>query len=58
VHWVATNDESARTEGDIVECVHAWSERKQQFTPRHIDIALNVLADQGWIDAERLAEHA
>lgn len=57
VHWVATNDESARTEGDVVQRVHAWNERKQQFTPRHIGIALNVLADQGWIAPER-AEHA
>lgn len=58
VHWVATNDESARTEGDVVARVHAWNERKKQFTSRHIGIALNVLADQGWIDAERMAEHA
>lgn len=58
VHWVATNDESTRTEGDVVACVHAWNERKKQFTSRHIGIALNVLADQGWIDAERMAEHA
>ncbi len=58
VHWVVTNDESASTEGDVVARVHAWNERKQQFTPRHIGIALNVLSDQGWIDAERVVEHA
>lgn len=58
VHWVASNDESAKTEGDVVARVHAWNERKKQFTLRHIGIALNVLADQGWIDAERMAEHA
>jgi O-acetyl-ADP-ribose deacetylase (regulator of RNase III) len=58
VHWVASNDESATTEGDVVARVHAWNERKKQFTLRHIGIALNVLADQGWIDAERMAEHA
>jgi O-acetyl-ADP-ribose deacetylase (regulator of RNase III) len=58
VHWVASNDESAKTEGDVVARVHAWNERKKQFTSRHIGIALNVLAYQGWIDAERMAEHA
>ena len=58
VHWLATNDESARTAGDVVARVHAWNARKQQFTPRHIGIALNVLADQGWIAPQRVAEHA
>ena len=58
VHWVATHDEGASTAGDVVERVHAWNVRKKQFTPRHIGIALNVLADQGWIGCGRAAEHA
>lgn len=58
VHRVATNDESATAEGDVIARVHAWNERKKQFTSRHIGIALNVLANKGWIDTNRMVEHA
>jgi hypothetical protein len=39
-----------RTPQDVVARTHAWNPRKQQFTPRQIDIALDVLARKGWIE--------
>ena len=58
VHWVATNDEGVKTQGSVVQRVHAWNERKQKFTPRHIGIALGVLAEQNWISAAPMVEYA
>jgi O-acetyl-ADP-ribose deacetylase (regulator of RNase III) len=53
VHWVATRG-SKRTELDIQAAVYAWGDRKRQFTPRQIGLALQVLSEQGWIPANRL----
>jgi O-acetyl-ADP-ribose deacetylase (regulator of RNase III) len=50
VHWVATQ-EGANTVEDAVSRVHAWNERKRQFTPRQIRIALEVLTRKGWLQA-------
>lgn len=47
VHWVVTREQSA-TLDEVVERVHAWNPRKQQFTRRQIEIAVRVLLDQGW----------
>ncbi len=49
VHWVTQNGPSALD--DVVEDVHGWSERKQQFSRRQIGIALDVLVSQGWCEA-------
>ena len=49
VHWVATRDEPAAGVDDLVERSYSWSPRKQQFTPRQIGLAAEVLASQGWI---------
>lgn len=50
VHWVATQ-EGASTLEDAISRIHAWNERKQQFTPRQIGIALEVLTRKGWLQA-------
>ena len=34
-----------------MEQVYAWNDRKRQFTPRQIGIAIDVLTAQGWIEA-------
>lgn len=47
VHWV-TRTRDARSTDEIVRHVYAWNERKRQFTPRQIDLAMNVLTDKGW----------
>jgi len=48
VHWVATR-ENAITKEQVVSKVHQWNERKQQFTPRQIELAYSVLSEKGWI---------
>ncbi|WP_370163070.1 type II toxin-antitoxin system antitoxin DNA ADP-ribosyl glycohydrolase DarG [Limimaricola soesokkakensis] len=48
VHWVATR-EGANTLGEVRSHVHSWNERKKQFTPRQIEIALNSLGAKGWL---------
>lgn len=50
VHWVVVT-EPVQSVGDVVTRTHAWNDRKKQFTPRQIGLAVNVLARKGWIDA-------
>lgn len=49
VHWIATK-ESARTMDDIEKRVYAWGEGKKKFSRRQIGIAVDVLANKGWIE--------
>ncbi len=58
VHWVARNESQAQSSADVVERTYAWNDRKRQFTPRQIGIALKVLARQGWITPVREGEAA
>jgi O-acetyl-ADP-ribose deacetylase (regulator of RNase III) len=48
VHWVATR-EQARSSDDVRAKVYAWNERKKQFSPRQIEIALGALGSKGWL---------
>lgn len=50
VHWVATQEEQPADVDTIMQRVYGWSARKQQFTPRQIELAAGVLASQGWIN--------
>jgi O-acetyl-ADP-ribose deacetylase (regulator of RNase III) len=47
VHWLMKH-EGLATLDDVVVRTYAWSERKRQFTPRQIGIAVDVLSAQGW----------
>ena len=47
VHWVMKH-ESIDYVPEIVERVHAWNERKIQFSSRQIGLAVNVLSRQDW----------
>lgn len=48
VHWVMQQDKvSAKDE--VVASVYRWNERKRQFTPRQIGIAMDVLSESGWL---------
>lgn len=47
VHWVMKN-ESVNSIDDVVSHTYAWNDRKQQFTPRQIALAADVLSDKGW----------
>lgn len=49
VHWVATESGASSGLQEVIERIHAWNERKRQFTPRQITIALNALKQHGWL---------
>lgn len=48
VHWVV-HYENPETMDEVVQLTYSWSERKQQFTPRQIGLAVDVLRRRGWI---------
>ena len=50
VHWVMKHN-TASSVDDVVRQTYAWSERKQQFSPRQISLAVNVLTKKGWVNA-------
>jgi O-acetyl-ADP-ribose deacetylase (regulator of RNase III) len=54
VHWVAVHDAlRARSEDEVIEAVHGWSERKRSmFRADHIRVARRRLLDEGWLPAE------
>lgn len=52
VHWVV-REEQASTLAEVAERTYMWNERKRQFTPRQLDIALDVLAEKNWIEGLR-----
>jgi hypothetical protein len=47
VHWLNRYEQATDTE-KIIQGVHSWNARKQQFTPRQITIAEKVLDSQCW----------
>lgn len=49
VHWVAQHEVGSLSPAEVVERTYAWNDRKRQFTPRQIGIAMKVLAQHGWI---------
>jgi len=49
VHWVVMN-EDVHSVDDVIARVHDWNERKLQFTPRQIALAIQVLKREGWIE--------
>jgi len=56
VHWVIGN-EHPRTMDDLVTRIYAWNSRKEQFSPRQIKLAVDVLTKRGWVDPGVMAEH-
>jgi O-acetyl-ADP-ribose deacetylase (regulator of RNase III) len=48
-HWVITQDNAQSVE-DVVQHIYAWNERKRQFTPRQIALAVDVLSKKGWVE--------
>lgn len=57
VHWVLER-RSPHCVEDVIEHTYGWNPRKQQFTPRQIRIAVNVLTSQGWTTALPVDAHA
>jgi O-acetyl-ADP-ribose deacetylase (regulator of RNase III) len=54
VHWVV-NKMGAHTFHDVMCQVHAWNDRKRQFTEKQIGLALKMLAAKGWIEQPVMA---
>jgi O-acetyl-ADP-ribose deacetylase (regulator of RNase III) len=50
VHWVVQENENPSIE-QVVQQTHNWNERKRQFLPDQIRLALHVLSDKGWINS-------
>jgi hypothetical protein len=48
VHWVVTR-QGAQTTDQVIAMTYAWNERKRRFNPRQIGVALDVLAERGWL---------
>lgn len=48
VHWIMKN-ETVNAINDVVNHTYAWNERKRQFTPRQIELAMQVLVSKGWV---------
>ncbi|MCI5210966.1 MAG: Appr-1-p processing protein, partial [Candidatus Electrothrix sp. ATG2] len=49
VHWVIHKD-SVHSVDEAVRRVHAWNNRKMQFSPRQVGLVVDVLSDKGWAD--------
>ena len=48
VHWVMTRQGASGLD-EVVTRTYAWNERKRQFTPRQIGIAMDRLNTKGWV---------
>jgi O-acetyl-ADP-ribose deacetylase (regulator of RNase III) len=51
VHWICKYEQAATIE-DVVKATYAWNQRKCQFTPRQIELAVNVLSRYHWLPAQ------
>jgi len=51
VHWVVKN-ENANGVNEVIEKIYNWNDRKKQFTKRQIEIALDSLIKNHWIQIE------
>jgi O-acetyl-ADP-ribose deacetylase (regulator of RNase III) len=49
VHWLAAH-ESVAGGAALTASVHAWNDRKKQFTDRQLQIAFTRLVENGWIE--------
>ena len=49
VHWVVV-EESTETLEEVIARTYAWNERKREFSPRQIALAVEVFTRQGWLD--------
>lgn len=55
VHWIIKNEAVDSIE-EVVNHIYAWSDRKRQFTPRQIALAINVLTNKRWINTLGMQE--
>jgi O-acetyl-ADP-ribose deacetylase (regulator of RNase III) len=48
VHWVAQH-EMANDATAAARQIHAWNQKKQKFSERHVELAMGVLKEGGWL---------
>jgi O-acetyl-ADP-ribose deacetylase (regulator of RNase III) len=48
VHWVMKN-EPVNSVDEVISHTYAWNDRKRQFTPRQIALAVDVLSRKDWV---------
>lgn len=48
-YWVVSESKGKDSVEDVTEKVYGWNDRKRQFTPRQIGIAMHTLQRQGWV---------
>jgi O-acetyl-ADP-ribose deacetylase (regulator of RNase III) len=53
VHWIAKK-ENPKTNDDIIFLTHNWGENKQKFNPRQINMAVERLYQNGFINQQLL----
>lgn len=53
VHWVI-EQEKIQDLDSVVQKIHSWNERKKQFTPRQIDLAIKTLKEKNWFNLARV----
>jgi len=51
VHWITKNDKTTKKD-IVVERVYEWGEHKRKFTPRQIEIAIDCLSRNDWINTK------
>ena len=49
VHWIIKHEDPQSRE-DVLQKTYAWNPRKRQFTPRQVNLAVDVLMDKGWVE--------
>lgn len=49
VHWVICREQAGSVD-DVIAKIYAWNQRKKQFSPRQIKLAIDMLSRKGWID--------
>lgn len=49
VHWIAEHEVEVYDLDEIIRNTYSWGERKKQFSPRQIGLALHILTGKGWL---------
>jgi O-acetyl-ADP-ribose deacetylase (regulator of RNase III) len=56
VHWIAKRHQPLSAD-QVITQTYAWNERKRQFAPEQIKLALRTLAAKGWIPELEQTKH-
>jgi O-acetyl-ADP-ribose deacetylase (regulator of RNase III) len=56
VHWIMEKESVSSIES-VIKHTYAWSNRKRQFTPRQINLAINVVINKGWISNDSISAY-